>query len=76
MQSEDITYDQAWKIDASLRPQLDYLFQLTKRMESQGFPPDDPLLCDAQQALDAIRQLTNRVRSLAVKGTGYDIKGR
>lgn len=71
MESDDLTNAQAWQLDAQLRPMLDYLFKLRCRMDSAGFPPDDPLVCEVQQALDATRLLIDRVRLLAIRGTGY-----
>jgi hypothetical protein len=73
MRSGDLTNDQAWAIISALRPTLEYLSRLTARMASQGFPPDDPLLRDALQAADAMRQLNDRVRHLACRGSGYAV---
>jgi hypothetical protein len=73
MRSDDLTNDQAWALVSALRPKLEYLTRLTARMDSQGFPPDDPLLRDALQAADALRQLSDRIRHLACKGSGYAV---
>jgi hypothetical protein len=73
MRSDDITNDQAWALVSALRPTISYLTRLTARMESQGFPPDDPLLRDALQAVEAMRQLNERVRHLACRGSGYAV---
>ena len=71
-----ITNDQAGALVRSLRPTIEYLRRFTARMESQGFPPNDPLLRDALQAADAMRQLNERVRHQACRGTGYAVSER
>jgi len=58
-----------------LRPTVDYLSRLQKRMDKRGFPDDDCLLllvCDAQKALQS---LCMEIHYLSCDGVGRPRKG-
>ena len=48
---------QAKRIAAALRPALNYLHRLQRRMEVRGFPPQDLLYQLVAQAYDAMHHL-------------------
>ena len=50
MQSYDLTRDQARALLVKLEPMLDYLNKLRHRMQSKGFPLDDPLWLTVSKA--------------------------
>jgi hypothetical protein len=63
--SRDIQPSQAAKLSASLRPPLQYLNKLRRRMELSGFPPSDPLYVATSRAFEALQDLLVRAHYLS-----------
>jgi hypothetical protein len=61
MNSEDLTKEQAWKINRGLTRVQVYLFRLGRRMEHVGFPRDDPLYKLVNAAIEGLRPLVAHV---------------
>jgi hypothetical protein len=57
MDRDSVTKDQAKKINASVQPNLNYLFRLRERMVKKGFPPNDPLMKLVENAYDSVQRL-------------------
>jgi len=70
MDSNSLTKAQAAKINHSIRPSLNYLFRLRRRMEETGFPPRDSLMQRVYAAYDAVHALSVTVHYLSCDGAG------
>jgi hypothetical protein len=71
VQADDLTREQAAALKNKLRPMLDYLGRLNKRLSSRGFPENDPLRVMVSGALTSMHQLFTEVhcRSIDRKGS-------
>src|SRR3954467_4923615 len=65
MQSDDLTRQQATALKNKLRPMLDYLSRLKRRMVNRGFLSGDPLLDAVVQAENAVHALHVQVHYLS-----------
>jgi hypothetical protein len=68
MRSDDLSREQCRTLENKLGPMLGYLHRLKKRMQSKGFPPDDPLVSLVGNAEDAMHRLHVDVHYRAVEG--------
>ena len=62
MRSDDLTREQARALQDRLHPMLAYLNKLQHRMQSKGFPLDDPLWVTVSKAQQAIQELITELR--------------
>jgi hypothetical protein len=65
MQSDDLTKEQARALKNKIRPTLDYLGRLKRRMVRRGFLNDDPLLTAVVKAEDAMHALHVEIHYLS-----------
>ena len=72
MQADDLTREQAAALKNKLRPMLNYLGQLKRRMTYRGFLRGDPLLDAVVHAKNAVHALHVQVHYLSC----VDVVGR
>ena len=70
MNRDDITKSLAKKICQALFPPTNYLLRLRHRMESRGFPMEDPLYKAVCAAYEAVNRLRIEMHYLSCDGVG------
>jgi hypothetical protein len=63
MTSDDLTIEQAERMKAVVGRHLNYLGQLTRRMDHREFDPNDALYVSARKAYNAIHEFNVRLHS-------------
>lgn len=69
--SKDVSPEHARQVADKVRPMLAYVGALRRRLELNGFPPDDPLFVSTQRAFDALQELHVRLHYLSCTGGVY-----
>jgi len=70
MSSDDLTKDQAQKLHESIRPSVNFLYRLERRMEKARFKNDDPFYVAVRKAYDALHALSMKLHYMTCDGVG------
>jgi hypothetical protein len=70
MDSSQLTIEQAGKLHEALFSHVNYLLRLQQRLETRGFPADDPLMVAAKKAYQAVWELRQQAHSLSCRMGG------
>jgi len=70
MKTKTLQQSEAAKIYVGLRPSVDYLHRLYKRMQASGFAADDPIYVSVRMTYEAILALSQEMHRRGCEGWG------